>query len=90
MLNNYEVSTRTSLGFPYAHKDGGTIFLPINIREAVVSSWNDEGEELEEVGYAFEEYRINKGSNIPSEAISAIIEAFVQDEEALKELGIVG
>lgn len=90
MLKNYEVSTRTSLEYPYAHKDGSTLFLPINIRDAIVSTWDDEGEESKEVGYAFEEYRINEGSDLPKEAVNAIIEAFIQDEEALKELGIAG
>ena len=90
MLKNYEVSTRTSLEYPYAHKDGSTLFLPVNIRDTIVSTWDDEGEESKEVGYAFEEYRINEGSDLPKEAVNAIIEAFIQDEEALKELGIAG
>ena len=90
LLKNYEVSTRTSLEYPYAHKDGSTLFLPVNIREAIVSTWNEEGEESKEIGYAFEEYRINEGSDLPKEAVNAIIEAFIQDEEALKELGIAG
>ena len=90
MLNNYEVSTRTSLEYPYAHKDGSTLFLPVNIRDTIISTWDDEGEESKEVGYAFEEYRINEGSDLPKEAVNAIIEAFIQDEEALKELGIAG
>lgn len=90
MLNNYEVSTRTSLEYPYAHKDGSTLFLPVNIRDTIVSTWDDEGEESKEVGYAFEEYRINEGSDLPKEAVNAIIEAFIQDEEALKEHGIAG
>ena len=84
------MSTRTSLEYPYAHKDGSTLFLPVNIRDTIVSTWDDEGEESKEVGYAFEEYRINEGSDLPKEAVNAIIEAFIQDEEALKELGIAG
>ena len=90
MLNNYEVSNRTSLEYPYAHKDGETIFLPINIRDTRVSTWDEEGVEHKVPGYAFEEYRINKGSDLPNEAVDAVIDAFIQDEEALKTLGIGG
>lgn len=90
LLKNYELSTRTSLEYPYAHKDGNTLFLPVNIRDAIVSTWNEDGEESKEIGYAFDEYRINEGSDLPKEAVNAIIEAFIQDEEALQTLGIGG
>ena len=90
LLNNYAVSTRTSLEYPYAHKDGDTIFLPINVKDALVSTWDEEGIEHKEPGYAFDEYRINKGSDLPKEAVDAVIDAFIQDEEALKTLGIGG
>ena len=56
----------------------------------LLSDDNVGGEESKEIGYAFEEYRINEGSDLPKEAVNAIIEAFIQDEEALKELGIAG
>ena len=83
LINGFEVSKRTSTQYPYAHKDGDTIFLPINIVETQIST----GEE-EISGYKFDEYRFNKGADLPKEVVETMIDAFVQDEEALSVLGL--
>lgn len=41
-------------------------------------------------GYKFNEYRINSVENLPTEAVQAILDAFIDDEEALKVLGFGG
>ena len=73
IINGYEKSVRTSNVQPYAHKEGETVFLPFDIKK--------DGDV-----YSFTEYRFNKGVELPQEVVNMLIDAFIEDEEALKAM----
>ena len=80
---------------PEAHIDGGTVFLPVNIRE-ITMSVPDEVEESGDVlsykdalGYAFDEYRVNHPVDLPQEAMDAYQQALLLFTDALKTLGVM-
>lgn len=94
MTKNYEIAQRTSQEYPYARKDAGTIYIPVDIKETEltvpVTTEDDTSVPETEIvsGFSFTEYRINKAEDLPNEIVQAIIEAFIEDENALKELGM--
>lgn len=70
------------------------MFLPMNISETTVTLpvVNESGEQIaveETVGYAYDEYRINKVVNLPEEASAALADAFQISTRALKILGVI-
>ena len=83
---NWEKSQRESTELPEVHIDGGTVFLPVNVREITVSvaKHAESGTEgIEEVaGYAFDEYRINHPIGLPKDAMDAYQAALVFFAEA--------
>ena len=92
MTKNYEIAQRTSQEYPYARKDAGTIYIPVDIKELTVPVTTEDDTSVPETeivsGFTFTEYRINKAEDLPNEIVQAIIEAFIEDENALKELGM--
>lgn len=92
LTKNYEIAQRTSQEYPYARMDAGTIFIPVDIKETKIpvttENDNSEPETVLVSGFSFTEYRINKAEALPDEIVQAIINAFIEDEEALRELGI--
>lgn len=90
---NWEKSVRTAIQKPEAHIDGGTMFLPLNIKETTVKTYteNEDGTvtEAEASGYAFDEYRVNRAIGLPDEAVDALAAAFSISVQALEILGVV-
>lgn len=91
---NWERSRRTSTIMPDAHYSGGTVFVPVNVSSAkvlVADPDSIEGESqgfIEVDGYVFDEYRINDAVNLPQEAASALLAAFIEAMQALSILGV--
>lgn len=73
IINGFETSVRTSNVQPYARKEGESVFLPFDIEK--------EGDV-----YKFTEYRFNKGAELPQDVVNMLIDAFIEDEEALKAI----
>ena len=86
---NWEKSRRTSTITPGAHYVGGTAFLPVNIVPAKVLVPEEDGESFVEVdGYVYDEYRINRAENLPQEAVSTLLAAYIEATHALAIMGV--
>ena len=91
---NWEKSQRTSLVYPEMKIDGGTMFLPVGIKEIpmTVTKTDEAGAPIstkEVTGYQFDEYRINKAVDLPEEATTALAEVFELSVAALKIMGVM-
>lgn len=71
---SYYISHRTSLEYPVAYRSAGVVYLPINITECEVKSFDDNGTEIIKSGYSFDEYRISSPENLPEPAVMALLE----------------
>lgn len=81
---NWEKSERTSLILPSPTINAGTAYVPMNIRNVPISVIDEYGTEHEEMGYGYEEYRINRAIGLPQEALDALMFAFADNSECLK------
>ena len=81
---NWEKSEITSLIYPSPTINAGTAYVPLNIRPAPISVVDEDGTEHEEMGYSYDEYRINHAVDLPQEALDALMNAFANNSECLK------